>query len=97
MDTRCHENKAPDRAGSVYISTSLGLGHVCCSEPRFPGIGQDKARPFPQALGQVGCRETRFPGLGQDKARPKSVYTVKMLAKAGSVNTTIECIRAHYD
>ena len=70
MDTRRHENKA--RAESVYISTSLGLGHVCCSEPRFPG-------------------------LGQDKARPKSVYTVKMLAKAGSGNTTIECIRVHYD
>ena len=57
MDTHCHENKAPARAESVYISTSLGLGQVCCSEPRFPG-------------------------LGQDKARPKSVYTVKMMAKA---------------
>ena len=78
MNTRCHENKAPDRAESVYISTSLGLGHVCCSEPRFV----DKARPFPQVLSQVGCREPRFPGLGQDKARPKSVYTDKARPKS---------------
>jgi hypothetical protein len=49
VDTCCHENKAPASAESVYISTSLGLGQVCCSEPRFPGLGQDKARPFPQA------------------------------------------------
>jgi hypothetical protein len=61
--TRCHENKAQARAERVYISTSLG--HRLYSGPRFPG-------------------------LGQAKARPKSVYTVKMLAKAGSVNTTLE-------
>jgi hypothetical protein len=39
-----------------------------------------------------GCSEPRFPGLGQDNARPKSIYTVKMLAKAKAGS---DRIRAH--
>jgi hypothetical protein len=67
VDVRCHENKDTARAESVYISTSLGLGQVCCSEPRFPGLGQDKPRPFPTNPAPFAFEKAVFsPLLGQN-------------------------------